>query len=659
MALNPFFLQGSSEEQRLLQSLINEQLKIYGVEVTYLPRKIVKEDTLFTELQSSVFNDNFSIEAYVNTYEGYGGAGDILTKFDIALKDELVITISQERFEDFIAPFLESLPDNEIEISNRPREGDLIYFPLGKRIFEVKFVEHEKPFYQLGKNYVYELRCELFEYEDEMGGWDVQTQITEEIDSVLETQGFITTLKLISIGSTASVGVTTSTGYIRKISLTNDGYGYTQVPTVSISTAPAGGTNATAVAITTAINNVYSVKEILLTNSGAGYTSIPTVSIVSVGQTITGVGYTTYGVGAAATATLVTSSAGIGEVTITSGGSGYPSAPTITVSSPTGPGAAATATVSAAGTVTAVTINNGGAHYNPSSPPTVTFSTPSDRINGVTSINPSSVLPQGSNFTSGVYTTTNVSLGATGSGLTLDVTVNGSGAVTAAEIADPGQHYANGNIVNITNGLGGASGTVSFAVVTAENIDGVTATGISSVSSAGIVTSISITNAGVGYYSGATVSIANTAGNKVYTTGLSTATATVTINSTENVVNQVFISDAGIGYISGTATATISDPPIITGIGTFQYNEEVTGSISGAKARVKTWDSTTNTLKVGTTDGDFLASDVIVGTSSSARYSVDYIETAEFNDKYDKSDEIEEEADLIIDFSESNPFGNY
>jgi hypothetical protein len=476
MALNPFFLQGSSEEQRLLQSLINEQLKIYGVEVTYLPRKLIKEDTLFTELQSSVFNDNFSIEAYVNTYEGYGGAGDILTKFDIALKDELVITISQERFEDFIAPFLEDLPDNEIKISNRPREGDLVYFPLGKRIFEVKFVEHEKPFYQLGKNYVYELRCELFEYEDEMGGWDVQSQITEEIDGVLETQGFITTLKLISIGSTASVGVTTSTGYIRKISLTNDGYGYTKVPTVSISTAPSGGTNATAVAITTAINNVYSVKEILLTNPGAGYTVVPSVSIVSVGETITGVGYTTYGVGAAATATLVTSSAGINGVTITSGGSGYPS------------------------------------------PPILTFTTP-------------------------------------------------------------------------TSGIGTAFGRVSV--------------------------------------------------------------------TTDNVVDKVFISDAGIGYTSGTATAIISNPPIITGIGTFQYNEEVTGSISGAKARVKTWDATTNTLKVGTTDGDFLASDVIVGTSSSARYSVDYIETAEFSDKYDKSDEIEEEADLIIDFSESNPFGNY
>ena len=476
MALNPFFLQGSSAEQRLIQSLVNEQLKMYGVEVTYLPRKIVNKDTIFTEIQSSTFNDNFSIEAYVNTYEGHGGAGDILTKFGVSLKDELIITISKERFEDFISPFLVSMPSSEIEISSRPREGDLIYFPLGKRIFEVKFVEHEKPFYQLGKNYVYELRCELFEYEDEMGGWETATAITEEIDEVLESQGYITTLKLISIGSTATVGVTTSTGYIRKISLTNDGYGYTQVPTVAISTAPPGGTDATAVAITSATNNVFSINEILLTNPGSGYTVAPTVSIVSVGQTITGVGYTTYGVGAAATAILVTSSAGISGVTINSGGSGYPSAPTIT------------------------------------------FATPS-------------------------------------------------------------------------SGVGTAVGRLSV--------------------------------------------------------------------TTDNVVDKVFISDAGIGYTSGTATATISNPPIITGIGTYQYNEEVTGSISGAKARVKTWDVTTNTLKVGTTDGTFLVSDVIVGTSSSARYSVDFIESAEFSDKYDKGDEIEQEADLIVDFSESNPFGNY
>ena len=172
MALNPFFLQGSQGEQRLVQDLINEQLQIFGVEVKYLPRKIINTDNIFREVESSKFDDNFAIEAYVNTYEGYTGAGDIMTKFGMSLKDELTVTISKERWEDFIGAFLQDMPDSEINVDTRPREGDLIYFPLGKRIFEIKFVEHEKPFYQLGKNYVYQLQCELYELEDDIGGWD-------------------------------------------------------------------------------------------------------------------------------------------------------------------------------------------------------------------------------------------------------------------------------------------------------------------------------------------------------------------------------------------------------------------------------------------------------------------------------------------------------
>ena len=169
MALNPFFLQGSQSEQRLVQDLINEQLLIYGVEVTYIPRKYVSDkSTIMEEVTASKFDDNFLLEAYVNTYEGYGGQGDIMSKFGVTIKDELTLTISKERFEDFISPFLEVLPDDEIEVYTRPREGDLIYFPLGTRLFEVMFVEHEDPFYQLGKNYVYQLKCELFQYEDEV-----------------------------------------------------------------------------------------------------------------------------------------------------------------------------------------------------------------------------------------------------------------------------------------------------------------------------------------------------------------------------------------------------------------------------------------------------------------------------------------------------------
>ena len=128
MALNPFFLQGSQSEQKLVQQLINEQLRMYGVEVTYIPRKFVRKDTILNEIQSSKFDDNYAIEAYDNTYDGYSGAGDILTKFGVSIKDELLITISKERFEDFISPFLEAEDDDEIVLSSRPREGDLIYF---------------------------------------------------------------------------------------------------------------------------------------------------------------------------------------------------------------------------------------------------------------------------------------------------------------------------------------------------------------------------------------------------------------------------------------------------------------------------------------------------------------------------------------------------
>ena len=166
MALNPFFLQGTSSEQRLAQDLINEHLKIFGVEVTYIPRKFVNKLSIMEEGQSSKFDDNFAIEAYVNNYDGYGGAGDVLTKFGMSLNDEVTLTISKERFEDFISPFLAANDDgtdqSEVTLSSRPREGDLVYFPLGQRLFEIKFVEHEDPFYQLGKNYVFQLKCELY-----------------------------------------------------------------------------------------------------------------------------------------------------------------------------------------------------------------------------------------------------------------------------------------------------------------------------------------------------------------------------------------------------------------------------------------------------------------------------------------------------------------
>ena len=364
MALNPFFLQGSASEQRLVQDLINEQLTIYGVEVTYIPRKYVRKQTVLKEVQSSKFDDNFLLEAYVDTYEGYSGQGDIMTKFGVSLKDELTVTVSKERFEDFISPFLDG---GDYELSTRPREGDLVYFPLGQRLFEVKFVEHENPFYQLGKNYVYQLKCELFEYEDEILDTDI-----EAIDTQLEDLGYITTLNLIGTGVTASASAFINTGYINEIFLNNDGSGYTVPPTVAISTAPqvVGRVNAQAVAITTQRAGVWSIDHISLTHAGIGYTQAPQI-------TITGGG----GSGAAATCSVSTVQKGIVNFTMSDNGVGYAKTPTVTVTgigsdAYLGPSSITVAepVLSVNNTVNSIRIRRAGIGYTQA--PTVTISNP-------------------------------------------------------------------------------------------------------------------------------------------------------------------------------------------------------------------------------------------------------------------------------------------
>ena len=204
MPVSPFFQHGSPEEQRLVQSLVDEHLKMFGIDVYYIPRKQIATDDILGEVQSSKFNDNYLMEAYLNNYEGYAKGSDIMTKFGINLQNEITLTISRERFEDFIAPFqfnstnLQGDQDGDILFGTRPKEGDLIFFPLGERLFEIKHVEFEMPFFQLGKNYTYELQCELFQLQDEI----IDTNIAQ-IDSRLSEEGNITTVVLAGIGSTA------------------------------------------------------------------------------------------------------------------------------------------------------------------------------------------------------------------------------------------------------------------------------------------------------------------------------------------------------------------------------------------------------------------------------------------------------------------------
>ena len=364
--LNPFFLQGSPTEQFLIQDLINEHLKIFGIDVYYLPRKFFKTDDIIREVQSSKFDDSFLIEAYLNNYEGYSPGSDLMTKFGISLRNEVLLTISKERFEEFITPFLQGISsginDGFIQdydiggLTTRPKEGDLIYFPLGERLFEIKRVEFEKPFYQLGRNYIYELSCELYEYENEL----IDTAI-DEIDNTVADEGYLTTLTLVGSATTATAtAVLGGSGMIGQIILNNDGSGYTDTPTVSISTSPSGGINATAVAITTTKGNVSSIKSILITNPGSGYISAnpPTISIIG-GN----------GVGAAATAVIVNS--GISTFII-SEGSGYYTKPTVTISGPSVGTTAIVDPVISNGKVTSLRFVNTGYGYTQA--PTVSIS---------------------------------------------------------------------------------------------------------------------------------------------------------------------------------------------------------------------------------------------------------------------------------------------
>ncbi len=368
MALNPFFLQGSKNEQFLLQDVINEQLKIYGIDVYYLPRKIFKTDNIIREVQSSKFDDSFILEAYLNNYDGYNPNSDLMTKFGLRLTNEVSLTISRERFEEFVTPFLEGISagikDGLItgftfeDLINRPKEGDLIYFPLGERLFEIKRVESEKPFYQLGKNYVYELSCELYEYENEL----IDTTI-EEVDNTVEDEGYITTVNLVGSAVTASgTAVLGGTGMIGFISLTNDGSGYVTAPAVEIS-PPSSGEQATAVAITTSSGGVKSLKEIRVINPGSGYdVNNPPLIILNGGG----------GAGAAVTFGIVDS--GISTVIVSNRGKGYSTTPTVTFAGATGIGgttAVANTVFTDDGKVRSVQFVNVGSGYTEA--PTVAF----------------------------------------------------------------------------------------------------------------------------------------------------------------------------------------------------------------------------------------------------------------------------------------------
>jgi len=148
----------NSGEQNLIEDLVIESIRIYGQDVWYLPRLLGAKDDLLNEDDLSIFNKAYMVEMYIKNVDGFEGEGDFLSKFGLQIRDSITFTMSQRKFLQDVGLFDEMV---------RPNEGDLIYFPLNNKIFEVQHVEHEAIFYQMGSLQTYDLRCELFEYSQE------------------------------------------------------------------------------------------------------------------------------------------------------------------------------------------------------------------------------------------------------------------------------------------------------------------------------------------------------------------------------------------------------------------------------------------------------------------------------------------------------------
>jgi len=167
---------------------------MYGQDVYYLPREIVNKDKIFVDDVPSRFGNAYKIEMYIENTEGFGGEGDLFTKFGVELRDQATFIVARKRWKEMVG---NRLAENNF----RPREGDVIFLPLSKSLFQIEKVETETPFYQLSQLPTFRMTCELFEYSDE----DFDTQISD-IDVVERESAFQYQLRLDSAGGGFTIG---------------------------------------------------------------------------------------------------------------------------------------------------------------------------------------------------------------------------------------------------------------------------------------------------------------------------------------------------------------------------------------------------------------------------------------------------------------------
>ena len=761
MPLSPFFLNGSPSEQRLVQDLVNEHLKLFGQDVLYLPRRIINQNTVIREITASKFDDSFRLEAYLTNVDGFGTPSDVLTKFGVRDQDEITLVVSKERYDDFITPFIKQFPEGERANAAHPNEGDLIYLPLDNALFEIKYIERKVPFYQLNELFMYEFRCEIFEPEDEV--IDLPDGLTdkngEDVDDGIITRGNMITLRLEKEGNENALGyvslASTVPGVksIQRIQLVDDG-NYRGTPTVQIF-KPTQGNRATGT-VTIAEGGIDSVT---LTDSGSNYLSVPSISFTPPNKTTSAQiqfgnnslhhTSTTDMIGAnfVFSSNVDSRDSGNGRLSLSfwlyptkfdpavNGGTVmwtdrfkiyYRETGNIVFASGSGSIENTTqlnlnawnfirveqyntdATISVNGTVSnslntanpimffaGDTLKLGadasGQGFIPSQ--TASWEGYLDHITlNLTGDNSTRTASAEQVPTSETQQETDVQTGTTAQFIrkldnehpVVNVTTNASREVSGLSIAYEGWGYTSPPILTIESPESGTQAT-AVAIMTSrsgvpnQSVDRVllinpgtgyttpptvvftggspTSVAVATaVISEAVLGPIGITTGGLGYTFTPTVGITSVYIQQSNETIplLMNAQAEAVVSSA-GTVSQIMYSNAGAGYTNTAAYVAISSVTS-NSYGEFEQDELIRGLTSGTQAYVAYWNTADNILKVGEPTGDFQIGEIIVGAASSYRLlSID----DEYNIGFSGNEEIESEADEIVDFSEINPFGEF
>jgi hypothetical protein len=315
MARSVYFTQGTQSEQYLYEDIIVESISIYGQNFYYIPRVLVGKDEILGEDRLSQFKEAYGIEMYLESHDGFEGQGAFIQKFGLMMEQSATLTVARRKWEQLVGQHGKSL------LPNRPAEGDLLYFPLTGGLFEIKFVKHQDPFYQVGKLFVYKLQVELFQYS------------SEKIDTGIKEIDVFETLKSFDEEIVPN-------GTVTGFKITRKGAAYTAAPTVTI-----GDDWVAETALNVRDEVCYDGRRYIVSVAGTTGTNPPihTSSVAENGTTT----LQFFGYQAQATAYLGTgpSAAEVVKILVDNPGSGYTKAPPVYLTGGSGSGAAATALI--------------------------------------------------------------------------------------------------------------------------------------------------------------------------------------------------------------------------------------------------------------------------------------------------------------------------